>query len=74
MVAYVVDTLLNHGFLVMKPSNGHKKFALNPDRRVELLKMLRNRRLEGALQQVLSRSAATESCRVLDCLASYETP
>jgi hypothetical protein len=38
MVAYVVDTLLNHGFLVMKPSNGHKKFALNPDRRVELLK------------------------------------
>lgn len=73
-VAYVVSMLLNHGFLVMKPSNGHKKFALNPDKRIELLRMLRNRRLESALQQVLSRGSATESCRVLDCLASYDSP
>jgi hypothetical protein len=71
-VPHVLNILLQHGVLVKKPSQGKSKFALNPDRKIDIYEMLRDRKFKGAVEGYLQRNHQVESVRVLDDLPDYE--
>ena len=60
--------LEQHTVLVSKVSNGSKKYALNPDRRVEIGDMLRNRCFSAELERIFARQGATLPARILDVI------
>lgn len=55
-----------HTVLISKVSNGDKKYALNPNRRVEIGDMLRGRRFSPELEHVFARQGASLPARILD--------
>jgi hypothetical protein len=70
-VPAVLSLLLQHGLLVQKRSRSASKYALNPDRREEIYRILRERRFPDALTNVLQRDRQLVSCRALDLLECY---
>ena len=67
-VANVLNILLMQGIVVYKTSNSKKKYALNPERREEIYKILKDRKFPLAIENVLLRNPATETVRALDLL------
>lgn len=62
-----VISVLNQGeLLVFKTSKGKRKYALNPDKRPEIHKILNNRKFPPQMQGALVKNAQTEKVRVLD--------
>jgi len=69
----VLSILYQNGLLVQKVSRHSNKYALNPDRREEIYKILRQRRFESAqLSTALHRDRLVISVRHLDLLDCYD--
>ena len=64
----VVGDMYSDGLLIQKRSAGKKKYALNPDRRMEIHRVIRTREFPGRLHGVLSRDPRLASARLLDTL------
>lgn len=71
-VGNVLNILLQQGVVVLKISNGKKKYALNPERREEIYAILRTRKFPDHIERPLLRHQALETVRALDCLETYE--
>lgn len=71
-VGNAVFLLKQHGVLIGKISNGKKKLALNPDCRIEIGDILRNRKFSIELERVFARGGATLPARVLNCLDEFD--
>ena len=76
-VPVVLSMLLQHGVVVQKVSRNSRKYALNPDRRLEIYEILRERRFAGPrlkqLDDALHRDRQVASVRALDALICYTT-
>ena len=64
----VVNDLYSDGLLIQKRSAGKKKFALNPDRRVDVHDVIRTRRFSGRMHRIFTRDPRLASARLLDTL------
>ncbi len=70
-VSNVLNILLMQNLVVFKTSNSKRKYALNPDRREDIYKILRDRKFPLAIETPLLRHPASESVRALDLLDCY---
>jgi len=71
-VPHVLNILSQHNVLVKKPSQGKSKFALNPEQKIAIYEVLRNRKFGTVVEGYLLRNHQTESVRVLDSLPGYD--
>ncbi|KKA06220.1 hypothetical protein VP02_18900 [Pseudomonas ogarae] len=70
-VPYVLNILLQHSFLISKPSKGKSKFALNPSLKPDIYEALRLRSFPEKTGRLFLRHQQLESVRVLDDLPEY---
>lgn len=70
-VPHVLNVLLQHDFLINKPSKGKSKFALNPILKPDIYEALRLRSFPEQTGRFFLRHQQLESVRVLDGLRDY---
>jgi hypothetical protein len=70
-VERILNMLLQAQVLVSKRSRGLNKYALNPDLRPQIMRVLENRRFYGPLHDAFNACRETISCRELDLLDEY---
>ncbi|QNP49386.1 hypothetical protein [Diaphorobacter aerolatus] len=70
-VPNVLNILLSHNLIFFKISNSKKKYALNPEKRVEIYEILKSRIFPPEIEGPLSRYPDQVSVRALDVLDIY---
>lgn len=68
----VIPALTEARYIKPKPSQGKKKYALNPDEREAIMTALENRLFPVELNRRLAKNATTLSARDLDVLNEFE--
>lgn len=70
-VPNVLNILLSHNLIFFKISNSKKKYALNPEKRVEIYEILKSRIFPPEIERPLLRHPDQVSVRALDVLDIY---
>ena len=70
-VPNVLNILLSHELIFYKISNSKKKYALNPEKRVEIYEILKSRIFPPEIERPLLRHPDQVSVRALDVLDIY---
>ncbi|MGB4059048.1 hypothetical protein [Acidovorax sp. NCPPB 3576] len=70
-VPNVLNILFSHELIFYKTSNSKKKYALNPEKRVEIYGILKSRIFPSEIERPLLRHPDQESVRALDVLDIY---
>jgi len=67
----IIGLRLQNEILIQKPSRSRNKYALNPDKREYIYKILQNKEFPSNVEKLLQKCSDHESARVLDILDSY---
>lgn len=68
---HIINILIQNEILIKKPSRSKNKYALNPDKRKYIYKILRNKEFPSKVEKLLQRHSGHESARALDILDIY---